>query len=79
MSELSLLFQCRCAFRESFGFHEHQLWHGFFLHVKNIINMKKYSIILGMLMIIGASLSSCHAGAHIGTKHHEVGVGASAH
>ena len=41
--------------------------------------MKKYSVIVALLMIIGVSVSSCHAGAHIGTKHHEVGVGASAH
>jgi hypothetical protein len=36
--------------------------------------MKKYSIIFAMLMIIGASVGSCHAGGKIGTKHHEVGV-----
>lgn len=38
--------------------------------------MKKYSIIVAMLMIIGASMSSCHASGKIGTKHHEVGAGA---
>jgi len=40
--------------------------------------MKKYSIIVAMLMIIGVSVSSCHAGAKIGTKHHEVGVSGQA-
>jgi hypothetical protein len=54
-------------------------WHGFFSVYENTITMKKYSIIIGLLMLIGFSVSSCHAGAHIGTKHHEVGVGASAH
>jgi hypothetical protein len=38
--------------------------------------MKKYSIIVAMLMIIGVSVSSCHASGKIGTKHHEVVAGA---
>lgn len=38
--------------------------------------MKKYSIIVAMLMIFGVSISSCHASGKIGTKHHEVGAGA---
>jgi hypothetical protein len=41
--------------------------------------MKRYSIIVGTLMMIVVAFSSCHAGAHIGTKHHDVGVGAHAH
>jgi hypothetical protein len=41
--------------------------------------MKKNSIIIAILMMIGVVVSSCHAGAHIGTKHHDVGVGAHAH
>ena len=42
----------------------------------NINTMKKYSVILAVLMIMGVSFSSCHAGAKIGTKHHEVSAGA---
>jgi hypothetical protein len=38
--------------------------------------MKKYSIIVAMLMAFGISISSCHTSGKIGTKHHEVGVGA---
>lgn len=38
--------------------------------------MKKYSIIVAMLMVIGVSVSSCSSSARIGTKHHEVGAGA---
>jgi hypothetical protein len=38
--------------------------------------MKKYSIFIGILMIFGVTLSSCHASGKIGTKHHEVGAGA---
>lgn len=30
-------------------------------------------------MAIGISVSSCSAGAHIGTKHHGVSAGAKAH
>ncbi|MFC3827769.1 MULTISPECIES: hypothetical protein [Niastella] len=41
--------------------------------------MKKLSIIVAMLMVIGVSISSCSAGAHIGTKHHGVSAGAQAH
>ena len=37
--------------------------------------MKKYSIIVAMLIVIGVSLSSCNTSGRIGTKHHEVGVG----
>jgi len=36
--------------------------------------MKKYTVFFALLMMIGVSVSSCHAGAHIGTKHHEVGA-----
>jgi hypothetical protein len=39
-------------------------------------SMKKYSIIVAMLMLFGISISSCHTSGKIGTKHHEVGVGA---
>jgi hypothetical protein len=38
--------------------------------------MKKYSIIVAMLMLFGASISSCSTSGKIRTKHHEVGVGA---
>ena len=38
--------------------------------------MKKYSIIVAMLMIFGASISSCSTSGRVRTKHHEVGVGA---
>jgi len=38
--------------------------------------MKKYSIIVAMLMVIGVSISSCSTSGRVGTKHHEVGVGA---
>lgn len=41
--------------------------------------MKKYSIIIAMVMLFGASISSCSAGAHIGTKHHQVSAGTQAH
>ncbi|MCS3798945.1 hypothetical protein [Niastella sp. OAS944] len=41
--------------------------------------MKKIAIIVVMLVAIGASISSCSAGAHIGTKHHGVSAGAKAH
>jgi hypothetical protein len=41
-----------------------------------INNMKKYSIFVALLMIIGVSLSSCSASGKVGTKHHEVGAGA---
>jgi len=41
--------------------------------------MKRYSIIVAAFMVIAVAVSSCHAGAHIGTKHHDVGVGAHAH
>lgn len=27
---------------------------------------------MGLLMVIGVSVSSCHASAKVGTKHHEV-------
>lgn len=43
---------------------------------ENINNMKKYSIIVAFLMVIGVAFSSCHASGKIGTKHHEVGAGA---
>jgi len=38
--------------------------------------MKKNSIIIAVLMILGVTISSCHASGKIGTKHHEVGAGA---
>ena len=41
--------------------------------------MKKYSIIVAMIMLFAASISSCSAGAHIGTKKHQVSAGAQAH
>jgi hypothetical protein len=37
--------------------------------------MKKYSVIVAMLMVIGVSFSSCSSSARVGTKHHSVGVG----
>jgi hypothetical protein len=48
----------------------------FYYYIININIMKKYSIIVAMLMIIGVSVSACHASGKIGTKHHEVGAGA---
>lgn len=41
--------------------------------------MKKFSIIVAMMMVFGAAISSCSAGAHIGTKHHQVSAGTQAH
>ncbi|HWJ92318.1 MAG TPA: hypothetical protein VNR87_14475 [Flavisolibacter sp.] len=41
--------------------------------------MKKYSLIVAMLMVLGASISSCSAGGHIGTKKHNVSAGAQVH
>ncbi|WP_262493730.1 hypothetical protein [Niastella koreensis] len=41
--------------------------------------MKKLSIIGAILVLIGVSISSCSAGAHIGTKHHGVSAGTQAH
>ena len=41
--------------------------------------MKKYSLIVAMLVVLGASVSSCSAGAHVGTKKHGVSVGTQAH
>ena len=49
-----------------------------FLHTKTY-NMKKLSVIVAMLMVIGVSFSSCSAGAHIGTKHHQISAGTLAH
>ena len=37
--------------------------------------MKKYSIIVAMIMIFGISISSCSTSARVGTKHHAVSVG----
>lgn len=37
--------------------------------------MKKISIIVAMLMVLGASISSCSTSGKVATKHHEVGVG----
>ena len=37
--------------------------------------MKKFSMIIAMLLIIGVSMSSCHASAKVGTKEHEIGAG----
>jgi len=41
--------------------------------------MKKYSIIVAMLMVMGISFSSCSAGAHVGTKHHKVSANTQVH
>ena len=41
--------------------------------------MKKFSIIVAMLMVMGVSISSCSAGAHVGTKHHQVSAGTQVH
>lgn len=41
--------------------------------------MKKFSIIVAMLMVMGISISSCSAGAHVGTKHHQVSAGTQVH
>jgi hypothetical protein len=56
-----------------------QLRHNFLFIYTKIYNMKKLSIIAAMLMVIGITISSCSAGAHIGTKHHKVSAGAQAH
>jgi hypothetical protein len=50
----------------------------FIIHTKTY-DMKKFSIIVAMFILIGVSLSSCSAGAHIGTKHHGVSAGTQAH
>jgi len=54
---------------------QNQQWHGFlfYLIIKHT-TMKKYSMIVAMLMFIGVSVSSCSAGGKIGTKKHNVGV-----
>jgi hypothetical protein len=41
--------------------------------------MKKFSVIVAMLMVMGISVSSCSAGGHIGTKHHQVSAGTQVH
>jgi predicted small secreted protein len=41
--------------------------------------MKKYSIVVALVVAFGISLSSCHTSAKVGTKHHEVGVGGHVH
>jgi hypothetical protein len=41
--------------------------------------MKKYSIIVALVMVFSISLSSCSAGAHVGTKHHQVSADTQAH
>jgi hypothetical protein len=51
----------------------------FFILYTKTYYMKKFSIIVAMLVAIGISISSCSAGAHIGTKHHGVSAGAKAH
>jgi hypothetical protein len=51
----------------------------FFIMYAKTYNMKKLSIIVAMLIAIGVSISSCSAGAHVGTKHHGVSAGAQAH
>jgi hypothetical protein len=56
-----------------------QLRHNFLFVYTKTYNMKKISIIVAMLMAIGVAISSCSAGAHIGTKHHGVSAGAKAH
>jgi hypothetical protein len=55
---------------------EKQQWHSFYNYIIKHNSMKKYSIIVAVLMILGVSVSSCHASGKIGTKHHEVGAGA---
>lgn len=37
--------------------------------------MKKLSIIVAMVMFLGASITSCSTSGKVRTKHHEVGVG----
>ena len=41
--------------------------------------MKKFSVIVTMLLLVAASITSCSTGAHISTKKHGVSVGAQAH
>ena len=41
--------------------------------------MKKYSIVVAMVMLFAASISSCSAGAHAGTKKHQVSANTSVH
>jgi len=42
--------------------------------------MKKYSIIIAILMVNWyLYISSCSTGGHIGTKHHKVSAGVQAH
>lgn len=41
--------------------------------------MKKYSIIVAMIMVIGMSISSCSTSARVATKHHQVSAGTSVH
>jgi hypothetical protein len=45
-------------------------------YYKKQIVMKKYSIIVALLIALGASISSCSTSGKVATKHHEVGVGA---
>jgi hypothetical protein len=56
-----------------------QLRHNFLFIYTKTYNMKRLSIIVAMLIVIGVSISSCSAGAHLGTKHHGVSAGAKAH
>jgi hypothetical protein len=51
----------------------------FFIVYTKTYYMKKLSIIVAMLTVIGVTISSCSAGAHIGTKHHSVSAGTQAH
>jgi hypothetical protein len=41
--------------------------------------MKKLSIIVAMVMLFGATISSCSAGGHIGTKKHQVSANTQVH
>ena len=54
-------------------------WHSFYYYILKRNTMKKLSVIAAMLMLLGASISSCSAGAHMGTKKHGVSVGTQAH
>jgi len=51
----------------------------FYFYVPKHRIMKKISIVVAMLAVISAAISSCSAGAHVGTKHHSVSAGTQAH
>jgi hypothetical protein len=46
--------------------------HRFYYYILKPYSMKKFTVIVAMIMIFGASISSCSAGAHVGTKKHQV-------